>query len=105
MLTCMSEEPPEGGQQPGLVTRIWSLRTIVAAAITAVALSGVGGAALAAASDGGSDSSGRTGHPGLGPPGQMQVPPGRVTGRVNGRVNGRGSAGPPSGAPRPFPGT
>ena len=53
--------------------RIWSLRTVAAAAITAVALSGAGGAALAAASDGTSTGGG------MGPRGSFGGPPGTVT--------------------------
>ncbi len=64
--------------------RVWSLRTVVAAAITAVALSGAAGAALAAASDGGS-SGGPGGRGGFGPPGQM---PGGPPPQMNG-VPGR----------------
>ena len=52
--------------------RVWSMRTVVAAAITAVALSGAGGAALAAASNG-SGSQGPGGQMGRGGlPGQLQ---------------------------------
>jgi len=77
---------------PSAGDRVWSLRTVVAAAITAVALSGVGGAALAAASDGGSDQGGRPGRGGFG------GPPG-----TNGQLPGRGPG--PNGQQQLAPGT
>ena len=71
---------------PSLTDRVWSLRTVAAAAITAVALSGAGGAALAAASNGGT-SGGPGGRGGFGgPPGQMG---GRFGGLVPGQVQGK----------------
>ena len=82
----MSTEQPEPARPPApattpdddkaaAVSRVWSLRTIAAAAITAVALSGVGGAALAAAGNGsGQDRFGRGGGLG-GPPGFRQQLP------------------------------
>ena len=69
--------------QVGAAARIWSLRTIAAAAITAVALSGVGGAALAAAGrNSGGDQLGRGGGGFGGPPGFRQQLP--QTGQPNG---------------------
>ena len=53
--------------------RVWSLRTVVAVAISAVALSGLGGAALAAAGDGGGSGPGQ-------PNGQFPVPHNRHLG-------------------------
>jgi hypothetical protein len=71
MSTQQPAEPPRV-EQAGPAARVWSLRTIAAAAITAVALSGLGGAALAAASNGSSqDQLGRGGGFG-GPPGFRQ---------------------------------
>lgn len=57
--------------------RVWSMRTIAAAAITAVALAGTGGAVLAATTAG----SGSSGGPGrfMGP-GQMQGQTGQMPG-------------------------
>jgi hypothetical protein len=73
------------GDTAGAVSRVWSLRTVAAAAITAVALSGVGGAALAAAGNGsGQDRmNGRGGFGG--PPGfRQQLPQNPQNGQQNG---------------------
>lgn len=52
-LGFMSGENQDETPLPRPVTqRVWSLRTIAAAAITAVAVAGTGGAALASVSDG-----------------------------------------------------
>lgn len=83
-------EPPTrsstSSEQPGFRDRIWSLRTIAAAAITAVALSGAGGAALASVSNGGNDDRGGFGRGGFGPPGRVK---GQIPGQVNGQVPGQ----------------
>ncbi len=91
-------------EQPGLRDRIWSLRTVAAAAITAVALSGVGGAALASVSNSGNDDRGGFGRGGFGRPGGMngQVP-GQVPGQVNGQVPGRVNGQVPGGVNQQFP--
>ena len=66
-----SPNPPERASVGPVGRRVWSLRTLAAAAVTAVALSGAGGAALAVSSKGGS-SGGPGDHGGFGgPPGQM----------------------------------
>lgn len=87
--------PPSAGEparHSSVAGRVWSLRTVAAAAITAVALSGAAGAALAAASDGGT-SAGPGGRGGFGPPGQM-------TGQMTGQLPGRNGGPPPmSGVP------
>ena len=72
----------------GVAARLWSLRTVIAAAVTAVALSGVGGAALAAAGNGGSDQGGRPARGGFG------GPPG-----VSGQLPGQGRPGQQPGTP------
>ena len=75
---AMNDAPSQREHQPATARR-WSLRTLAATAITAVALSGAGGAALAVASDGAS-SGGRPGGP----------PPG-MTGKFKGHLpNGAG---------------
>lgn len=95
----MNAENPSGPENAGPtgseahhpsvgIGRVWSLRTVAAAAITAVALSGAAGAALATASDGGS-TSGPGGRGGFGPPGQIA--------RQNGRLPAPGQA--PGGQP------
>ena len=93
---------PGDGRASGLSVggRVWSLRTVVAAAITAVALSGAGGAALAAAADGGSDDGpggrGGFGQHGRGPgQGNGFGQPGQGPGQP-----GRQGQGAPGGAPQ-----
>jgi len=79
---------------PGPVARVWSLRTVAAAAITAVALSGVGGAALAAAANGSDERTGGRG--GFG--GGFGGPPGFSRNQVPNQ-GGTGTQGGPGGAP------
>ncbi|MGZ6884336.1 MAG: hypothetical protein ACXVET_16290 [Nocardioidaceae bacterium] len=64
--------PPSGLR---IRDRVWSLRTVLAVAISAVALSGAGGAALAAVSNG--SSSDRFGPGGFNPGRMQQFPQGR----------------------------
>jgi hypothetical protein len=96
------DDPHVSDDGPGAVSRVWSLRTIAAAAITAVALSGVGGAALAAAgSHSGQDRFSRGGGFG-GPPGfRQQLPQNRQQfGQQNGnQVPGQGRQVAPPTAP------
>ena len=103
--------PPQGpsaaSHPPGglrVRDRVWSMRTVVAAAITAVALAGAGGAALAAASNGsGSQGFGPGGQMGRGGfPGQVQrfqqgQAPGQLPGQTNGST-GQMPGGPPPAA-------
>jgi hypothetical protein len=98
-LRVMSDEHPSEAGEPALrLAKVWSLRTVVAAAITSVALSGIGGAALAAASNG-SDEGGRSGPGGFGRPGQV---PGQLPGQVGQRPgqvrSGQGNGQVPPGA-------
>ena len=79
--------------QPATARR-WSLRTLAATAITAVALSGAGGAALAVASDGAS-SAGRPG----GMTGKFHGPPPNGAGQrpgVPGQLPSATDPAPPS---------
>jgi hypothetical protein len=81
----------------GVGDRIWSLPTVVAAAIAVVALSGAGGAALAAVSDGGANDRGAFGRPGFGPPRQLN---GQVPGQTPGQPGVNGVPGQPSATAR-----
>src|SRR3954468_18858866 len=83
--------PPDVAESPkslvparGVVGRLWSMRTLIAAAITTVALSGMGGAALASAAAGSDDGDNGFGGQGFGRHGQFppngQVPNGQVPG-------------------------
>ena len=84
----MNDDDPTPPPPPSFAGRVWSLRTVAAAAITAVALSGAGGAALAAASNGGS-SGGPGGRGGFGgPPGRMGGPFPNQQNRQQGQVPG-----------------
>ena len=92
---------PAPAGRPGVSGKVWSFRTVAASAITAVALSGFGGAALAAASDGGS-SDGPSGRGGFGGPpgrmggfaGQQQGQPGQQQGQTQGQQPPIGSGTP-----------
>ena len=78
--TNVPDDRPAEAATPVATTlaRAWSLRTMVAAAITTVALSGLAGAGLATAGEGAA-SDGRTGRGGFGgPPGQA---PGQFPGQ------------------------
>jgi hypothetical protein len=91
---------PHAAETPTLArvpaTAVWSLRRVAAVAVTAVALSGIGGAALAAASDQGSDG-GRTGPGGFGGPPGMTNGGARQPPAQTGRLAGPGAT-PPVGA-------
>ena len=79
--------PVSPGRAAGPAGVVWSIRTIAAAAITAVALAGTGGAVLAATTDvGSSGGPGRQG--GFRQPGKMQ--PGQMgqTGQMPGPGQG-----------------
>src|SRR4051794_28798581 len=102
--SLMSRDVAESPKSPvparGVVGRLWSMRTLIAAAITTVALSGMGGAALASAAAGSDDGDNGFGGQGFGRHGQFppngQVPNGQVpNGQVpNGQVsNGQVSNG------------
>jgi hypothetical protein len=84
-----SASTPEEPRPAGVRDRVWSLRTVAATAITAVALSGAGGAALAAVS-GGSEDGGGFGHGGFRPPGAVnRQGPGLTNGQLPGQRNGQ----------------